>query len=357
MSESSRATSFYIRVRLIEIGVCFAAFGGLLLICVSNIGFFKSTVINISDRSFFKIKNPPGFITQDPSSARLRIFRSQLPTDEDYWPSLGSAIKIRHWVRSQQPSGGSWKPRQITFQDRLRGSIDDPLLILAEQRNGAPANCRQFSYLMVGAIESIGMQSRVLLVSRDFWKSYVDGHIMTEVWIPELSRWVLMDAMFDVMYTVNGAPASAVDIYDAVRLNKTYLVNVIGNDDLIAPVNQRFLERAFRHMYIAMTNALFDGFRVCFACEKSIQFAHLTNNYSRAYPTLHKRVALFLGGIALSLGVGILVSAACLTRFGLVHTVNTAFQRIRLLMVGFSKLRTSPGVVRDIQRSSIARDR
>jgi hypothetical protein len=324
ISESPNTFSTYLRRKLSIIGTCFALFGGLLLICVSNIGFFKSAVINVSDVSFFKVKNPPGFITQNPSSARLRIFRSQLPGDEDYRAGLRSAIKIRHWVRIQQPSGNSWKPRHITFQDRLRGSIDDPLVILAEQRNGAPANCRQLSYLMVGAIESIGMQARVLLVTWDFWKSYVDGHIMTEVWIPELSRWVLMDAMYDVMYTVNGAPASAVDIYDAVRLNKTYLVNVIGNDGLIAPVNQRFLERAFRHMYIGMTNALFDGFRVCFACEKSIQFAHLTNDYSPAYPTLQKRVALFLGGIALSLGVGILVGAAYLTRFRLADPVSTA---------------------------------
>ena len=298
------------------IGICFAAFGGLLLFAVSLLEFFKSTVINVSEDSFFKRKDPPGFITQDLSSVRLRRFQSQIPR-EDYPPNLASAIKIRHWVRLQQPAGDSWKPHPVELRQRFYGDLEDPLLILAAQRHGAPAVCRRFSYLMVGAIESIGMQARVLLTCHDFWKSNTDGHIMTEVWIPELDQWVLMDAMWDVMYVVNGKPASALDVYNAARMHKATLVRVIRIDGSATPVNPNTLERMFKHIYVAMTNAFFDGYRVCFSCDRAIAFAHLSNDYSPDYPDVQKGVAFVLGYMTLLLGFGIFLASGYLTRFGL----------------------------------------
>ena len=57
-----------------------------------------------------------------------------------------------------------------------------------------------------------------------------------------------------------------------------------------------------------MTNAIFDGYEVCFACAKPIDFAHLTNGYSRPYPSGLKRGLFFVGLLAFGLGLLCLVS-------------------------------------------------
>lgn len=290
-------------LNLLVIALCFAAFGCLMLLLVSKIIFFKSTVVNVSDATFFEVRHPAGFIAQDALSSRLREFRRQITSAGEYPPCLRSAVDIRHWVRRQQPDGESWRPHIITFRERLQGDLEDPLLILAAQRDGAPAVCRRFSYLLVGAIESIGMQARLVIVSHDYYKSYVDAEVMTEIWIPELGHWVLMDAMPDVMYTVSDSPASALDVYDAVRTRQTARIKIIGYGGATRPVDERLTQREFKHVYIALTNALFDGYRVCFSCRKPISFAHLTTSYSPDYPSSQKKVALAASGIGLLFGL------------------------------------------------------
>ncbi len=223
--------------------------------------------------------------------------------------TLERAIEIRHWVRMQQPDGESWKPHKIALSERLFGDTDDPFSILRAQRRGAPAVCRQFAYLMVGAAESTGIRARVIIVARTFWKSYEDGHVMAEVWIPELSKWILMDPMFDLLYEVDRLPASALDVYTAVHLGKTDSVSVVKYGGGFAVLDRALLKRRFTHLYIALTNGLFDGYRVCTFCEKPIAFAHFSNRESPPYPVLLKFLGLFcgimslLGGVILSLKV------------------------------------------------------
>jgi hypothetical protein len=93
--------------------------------------FVKSEVVNIFEREFFTRVDPPGFITQNAQSSRLQLFRSLIPgTTNDASPDLTTVIKIRHWIHEQQPVGDSWKPHRITLLERLKGDIDDPLLLL-----------------------------------------------------------------------------------------------------------------------------------------------------------------------------------------------------------------------------------
>ncbi len=77
-----------------------------------------------------------------------------------------------------------------------------------------------FSGLKVGAAESIGIRARVIIVARTFWKSYDDGHVMAEVWMPELRKWILMDPMSDFMYEADRLPASAIEVYRAIHVGK-----------------------------------------------------------------------------------------------------------------------------------------
>lgn len=150
---------------------------------------------------------------------------------------------------------------------------------------------------MVGAAESAGLEARVVIASFTFWKiPGTEGHVMAEVWIPELKKWVLMDPMWDLMFTVNGVPASALEIYNSVRQNPGS-INVIGN--LSCPyVDKKALRCEFAHLYVSMTNALFDGYRVEFLGKNPINFAHLVTDSSPRYPNFEKFGALVLGFLA-----------------------------------------------------------
>jgi hypothetical protein len=273
---------------------------GLDFTVLSRISFLRSSVINIDNSNVFSEKLLPGFTQQDRSSRQLRLFRRYLTGFTA--PSLASALAVRHWVRNQQPAGNSWTPHLPTLLERIKGDPDDPFEILDAQRHGAWATCRQFSYLMVGAAESTGLEARIAVASFSFWKSPgTEGHVMTEIWIPELKKWVLMDAMWDLMFTVNGVPASALEIYNSVRQNPGS-ISVIGN--LSCPyVDKKALRREFTHLYVSMTNALFDGYRVEFLGKKPINFAHLVTHSSPRYPNVEKFGALVLGFLACECGL------------------------------------------------------
>ena len=298
-----------IRFTSLVAAVCFVVMGTLLLMCVSELIFFKSEIVNTTNTSFFSVEYPPGFIDQDPSSQRLELFGRQFTNEFQHSsPSLNTAIRICHWVRLQQPNDESWRPQDVTFSERLRGDFEDPFSILRAQRAGAPAVCRRFAYLMVGAAESAGMRARVVIVANTFWKWRNDGHVMTEVWIPELRKWVLMDSMWDLTYFVSDTPASAMDVYNAVHLGRMNSISVHRNGSAAVSFSPGLLERRFSHLYLPLTNAFFDGYRVCLACEKRIGFEHLTNRYSPPYPMLAKEAG-FYGGI-MFIGIGMFLGLA-----------------------------------------------
>jgi len=281
--------------------------GFYFLFQASRFSFFKSTVVNVYDERFFRAEHPAGFVEQNSGSVRLMLFRSYLKTVDTRSQDLQTAVRVRQWVHVQQPSGASWMPHQITMIERMKGDLEDPFLILEAQRAGAPAVCRRFAYLFAGAAESVGMRARVVGFSQNHLKSASAAHTLTEIWIPELRQWALMDAMWDSMYTVNNRPSSLMDIYDAVRAGRTDSVGIVCGTRISERLDRERLTREFKHVYLTMSNAFFDDYRVCLVCDRPISFAHLTNGYSSPYPTGTKQGLVAAGGLSLLAGAVLLM--------------------------------------------------
>jgi hypothetical protein len=100
-----------------------------------------------------------------------------------------------------------------------------------------------------------------------------------------------MDAMLDLMFIVDQRPASALDVYEAVHANRLERIQT-AHDRIPGRLRNAAVKEEFRHLYIAMSNAIFDGYRVCFACEQPITFAHFSNEFSPDYPGRWKKAAL-----------------------------------------------------------------
>ncbi len=238
---------------------------------------------------------------------RLQILRRQLPASLLVTKGrLEEAVAIRHWVRLQQQDGASWQAHHISFWERVNGGSEDPLVLLAGQRNGASAVCKSFSYLLAGVAEASGMRARPMVVADSFDKYCRVSHAMTELWVPQVSRWVLMDSMKDVLYALNNEPASALDIYNAVHAGHLASIRTICFNGESRPVDPSYISSLFQHLYIGMTNAVFDGYQVCFACSKPITFAHLSNDFSPDYPTAGKQIGLATGFGLICVGIALI---------------------------------------------------
>lgn len=275
--------------------------GGHLLYSASKYIFFKSEVLNITDRQFFMVERPPGFIPQDSRSRRMKEFRDLIfatsplifgDRENNNLDTLQAVTKIRHWVTQQQPP---WAPFNLTLIERSKGDIEDPFAVLAEQRqSGAHRVCRRASYLLVGALESFGIDARVIVVGEGFLKFEGEGHVMTEAWIPEIASWVLVDPLFDTMYRVDDKPASALRVFEAVKEGHSEGVSELSNNACVV-LNQARISRLFRHLFISTTNAVFDGYRVSILGRKRIGFAHFSAPGTPDYPSSDKYRRIFVG--------------------------------------------------------------
>jgi hypothetical protein len=284
-------------------GGFFSAAGSFGLWSLSRLNFVRSTVRNISEIGPLAAPDLAGFIRQDPACPQIEYFRSLARLDSGHKVDLAAAIRVCRWVHEQQKRGESWKPHLATTAERVRGDIDDPIDLLLAMRNGTWATCRNFSFLMVAAIQLVGMRGRVVIASPTHWKT-IDGHVMTEVWIPNMGKWVLMDPMWNVHYRIGGIPASASEVYKAVQQGKQARIERVGPPNAWQPADSRLM---FTHLYIAMTDAFFDGYGVRFFGRKRVRFTHFANTRYSRFPTAEKRVALIVSFANLLLGLMVLL--------------------------------------------------
>lgn len=122
------------------------------------------------------------------------------------------ANKIRSWlsnlaVRVAMPGLNTRVPREAYQQ----------------MRDGKPVLCGNLAEIYVALCQAAGLTARVVglsvLVRNGLFG--VDTHAGAEVWIPKLGGWVYQDPTFDCYWTVQGRPASALALHDAVLAQET----------------------------------------------------------------------------------------------------------------------------------------
>lgn len=282
----SVGTGLKLQVRILAALLLLAA-GGALLAFIGRLQFSRSQVTVLRQSHPLEARQRPGFIHQDRASAALHRMAAQLPeaaTREGH--SLGRAIAIRKWCRAQQTGG--W-----TENDNSSG---DPLLLLARQRAGIEGTCRRFAYVFAGALLAAGLESRVVTVQPTLFESD-DGHTLVEVWIPELNQWVLMDSMFNDMFTVDGEPAGALQVRAAMTSGNVQRVGFERQGATTEPVPslRNHPPAWFTHVFFSDTNAYFDGYQVKLFGSRRMSFTHYAAPGIVAYPETLKWI---LGGTA-----------------------------------------------------------
>lgn len=125
---------------------------------------------------------------------------------------------ILHWSSSQWEHNGSNSP-----------SKSDALTILKEAKSGKQFRCVEYGILAAASLNSIGIRARVLaLKTRDVGKvKFGAGHVVTEVYSQENSKWIFIDPQMGIIPTLNGIPLNAVEFQKAI-LNERQNIELIN---------------------------------------------------------------------------------------------------------------------------------
>ena len=179
----------------------------------------------------------------------------------------------------------------------------DPEVLLAQQRRGVPGACRRFAYVYLGSLLSAGLNARVVSWDTSFYDRETRGHTLVEVWIDELHTWVLMDAMGDHEFLVDGRPASLIDVREAVVRGEPQRVST--EHPSLGRVSLALTPEALRHIYVSRTNAVFGVLTM-----SPISFLHYVDGVAEFYPQGYKRLLSVVGAGTCLLGIALLGASA-----------------------------------------------
>jgi transglutaminase superfamily protein len=146
------------------------------------------------------------------SGEDIAFFRHEIGAEISNSDSVWDrANKIRRWLAQRYRSGfpglSTRKPREA--YERMKA--------------GEPVLCGNLAEIYVALCEAAGITARPVGLSVAVQNGLfgVDTHAGAEVWIPETGGWLYQDPTFDCYWQVDGKPASAMLLHDAVMENRT----------------------------------------------------------------------------------------------------------------------------------------
>jgi hypothetical protein len=123
-------------------------------------------------------------------------------------------LTVSKWVRSQWEHNGQNQP-----------SKEDPITILQEAAQGKQFRCVEYSNVLCGALNALGIPARVLaLKTRDVeTRPSGAGHVVTEAYLRDLDKWVMIDGQWDAIPVLDQTPLNAVELQRALAEGKAGL--------------------------------------------------------------------------------------------------------------------------------------
>ncbi|WP_018479517.1 transglutaminase-like domain-containing protein [Pontibacter roseus] len=150
---------------------------------------------------------------QNNGNSYLNTLREQYNLDEVIAGATNDtekALRMVNWVHKQWKHNGMNEPTR-----------NDALTILAEVKEGKQFRCVEYGIVTAAALNSLGLAARTLgLKTKEVETTeFGAGHVLLEVYLPDLQKWVLLDGQFDVMPVLNNVPLNAVEFQQAIANN------------------------------------------------------------------------------------------------------------------------------------------
>lgn len=131
---------------------------------------------------------------------------------------------VTHWVHGLWQHDGSHEPK-----------AGDPISIIEAARQGERFRCTEYSVVLAGALNSLGIPARVLgLKTADVQtRESGAGHVVTEAYLPDRKQWVMLDGQWGAIPERTGVPLSAVEFQQALAEGAADL-KIVGDADFRA---------------------------------------------------------------------------------------------------------------------------
>ncbi|HEV2705472.1 MAG TPA: transglutaminase-like domain-containing protein, partial [Pyrinomonadaceae bacterium] len=96
-----------------------------------------------------------------------------------------------------------------------------PISILEEAKQGKRFRCVEYSAVLAGALNAVGIPARVLGLKTEDVETRESGagHVVTEAYLADKKKWIMVDGQWDVIPTLKGQPLNAVELQEALAKN------------------------------------------------------------------------------------------------------------------------------------------
>jgi transglutaminase-like putative cysteine protease len=157
-----------------------------------------------------RVTLPSAFLRSAPGDPYLVRLRTAYGLDEVVAGKRGDYEKVRavsRWVRTRWEHNGSNMPEK-----------SDPISILEEAGRGKRFRCVEYSAVLAGALNAVGIPARVLSLLTEDVETRESGaaHVVAEAYLADMKKWVMVDGQWDVIPTLKGRPLGAVEFQRAL---------------------------------------------------------------------------------------------------------------------------------------------
>jgi hypothetical protein len=143
-------------------------------------------------------------LTSDDAAFLRKEIGAAVSSSDSPWQK---ANKIRAWLA------------QLRYRLGMPGlSTRNPREAYEQMKTGRAVLCGNLAEIYAALCEALGLIARPVGLSVAVQKGLfgVDTHAGAEVWIPEMGGWIYQDPTFNCYWQVDGKPASAMQLHDAV---------------------------------------------------------------------------------------------------------------------------------------------
>jgi hypothetical protein len=111
-----------------------------------------------------------------------------------------------------------WVHKQFDHQGDCPPQPNNPITIIEKGRRGAKFSCREYAMVTAACLNSIGIKARpVQLLPKDVANLPMGSyHFVTQAFLSDRKKWVMVDAQWNVIPTLKGFPLSTVELQPAL---------------------------------------------------------------------------------------------------------------------------------------------
>ena len=153
----------------------------------------------------------PEFVYEDFNSSYLQELRTRFNLNDivkDCTSEYDKILAVTNWVHHLWEHNGDKEPVKY-----------DPISILQEVfEHKKQFRCVEYSIVLTGCLNALGLRSRILrLRTADVeTREYGAGHVVTEAYLPSLSKWIMIDCQANSVPVLNELPLNAVEFQHAL---------------------------------------------------------------------------------------------------------------------------------------------